>query len=67
MITLITFLAAILNVPFAIACLMGLKLDTSGLKCPDDIKDVEINKKWVKGIQLTNAILFVLLTILTSI
>jgi hypothetical protein len=66
-VTLLAFISAIINVPFAIAYIRGLNFDTKGVDCPEDVKEIEKTKKIAKGIQIFNAIAFVLLVVLSSI
>ena len=55
LLVLISFLSAIMNIPFTIAVNLGLKFKEDDPNCPEDVKTVRDNIRSVKAIQTINA------------
>lgn len=66
-ITIIIFIAIIINFPFTIANYIGLQFQVSNPECPQDIKDVKNNIRTVKIIQTINLIIFITIFIVSLI
>lgn len=66
-IIVIVFIAMVMNIPFAIAVNMGLKLKENNPNCAEERADVEGNKRAIKVVQTINAVISIVLFILLMI
>lgn len=67
LLVIISFLSAIMNVPFTIAVNLGLKFKEDNPNCSEDVKTVRDNIRSVKAIQTINAIFSVCMLIIAAI
>lgn len=66
-ITILTFLALIINIPYVIALYNKLKLEVLDYQCKEEIEGVNNNKKAIKVISTINVALFLIILILISV
>lgn len=64
LITVIAFLLAAANVPFAAAVNLGLKFKEKDPSCAEEVKDVRDNIRSVKAFQTMNAVAWLVILIL---
>lgn len=67
LLVIISFLSTILNIPYAIALYLGLKLQIEDPNCAEDVKNTKDNIRNIKIIQTINAIISLCILIISAI
>lgn len=62
--TALVFVALAVNIPTAIAVLVGLKYAPTDAKCPEDVKDAKMNVNAIKTVFVFDVAVFVALLVL---
>lgn len=66
-ITILLFVALVINIPTAIANIIGLNLQIDDPSCKEEVKNVKMNRAVLKGVQYFNVIVFLVIMILVQI
>lgn len=66
-ITILLFIALVINIPAAIANIIGINLQITDESCKEEVKNVKMNRAVLKGIQYLNAFIFLVLIVLVQI
>lgn len=65
--TVILIVAAIVNLCYMIASLLGLRLDVENKDCADDVVAVRRTRNFIKFFPVFNVVVYVILIILTVV
>jgi hypothetical protein len=67
LITVILFISLAINIPTAIANIIGLNLQIDDKSCLEEVKSVKLNRRVVKWVQYFNVIVLLVVMILFQI
>ena len=67
LITVILFISLAINIPTAIANIIGLNLQIDDKSCLEEVKSVKLNRRIVKWVQYFNVIVLLVVMILFQI
>jgi hypothetical protein len=66
-ITVLLFIALVMNIPTAIANFIGVNLQIEDSSCKEEVKNVKMNRLVLKIIQLLNCLIFLIVFILIQL
>lgn len=66
-ITILLFVSLVINIPTAIANIIGINLQINDASCKEEVKNVKMNRAVLKGVQFFNTIIFLAILILIQI
>ena len=67
LITVILFISLAINIPTAIANIIGLNLQIDDKSCLEEVKSVKLNRRVIKWVQYFNVIVLLVVMILFQI
>lgn len=67
LITIILFISLAINIPTAIANIIGLNLQIDDKSCLEEVKSVKLNRRVIKWVQYFNVIVLLVVMILFQI